>query len=229
MVADAPYGVAHGSRTPRAACPARPLDLLGAAVPVLGAAAAARRRAGHLLEHPRRPARARRRRCWPTPGWRLGRRLPDLAHRVDQAHRARHLVARETRVIRPGDGRTRDSPCTPEPRVFDLLLPGDSRSLKAKRSYVRPIVAALRKFEVAVAEVGALDLHGRAEIGVAVVAAEAGPRARGARLLRAAGGRPARGRTALGDGGGCTATTTDRARGAGCGPPAMSGRRRSCG
>jgi uncharacterized protein YlxP (DUF503 family) len=57
--------------------------------------------------------------------------------------------------------------------VFDLLLPGDSRSLKAKRAYVRPIVAALRRFEVSVAEVGALDLHGRAEIGVAVVAAEA--------------------------------------------------------
>jgi uncharacterized protein YlxP (DUF503 family) len=56
--------------------------------------------------------------------------------------------------------------------VFDLRLPGDSRSLKAKRSYVRPIVAALRRFEVSVAEVGALDLHGRAEIGVAVVAAE---------------------------------------------------------
>ena len=56
--------------------------------------------------------------------------------------------------------------------LFDLLLPGDSRSVKAKRSYVRPIVAALRKFEVAAAEVGALDLHGRAEIGVAVVAAE---------------------------------------------------------
>ncbi|MBB5112218.1 DUF503 domain-containing protein [Micromonospora echinospora] len=56
--------------------------------------------------------------------------------------------------------------------LFDLLLPGDSRSLKAKRSYVRPIVAALRKFEVSAAEVGALDLHGRAEIGVAVVAAE---------------------------------------------------------
>ena len=32
--------------------------------------------------------------------------------------------------------------------VFDLLLPSDSRSLKAKRSYVRPIVAALRRFEV---------------------------------------------------------------------------------
>ena len=57
--------------------------------------------------------------------------------------------------------------------VFDLLLPGDSRSLKAKRSYVRPIVAALRKYEVAAAEVGALDLHGRAEIGIAVVAADA--------------------------------------------------------
>jgi uncharacterized protein YlxP (DUF503 family) len=56
--------------------------------------------------------------------------------------------------------------------VFDLLLPGDSRSLKAKRSYVRPIVAALRRFDVSAAEVGALDLHGRAEIGVAVVAAE---------------------------------------------------------
>ena len=59
-----------------------------------------------------------------------------------------------------------------ETAVFDVLLPADSRSLKAKRSYVRPLVASLRKFEVSVAEVGALDLHGRAEIGVAVVAAE---------------------------------------------------------
>ena len=58
--------------------------------------------------------------------------------------------------------------------VFDVLLPGDSRSLKAKRSYVRPMIAALRRFEVSVAEVGALDLHGRAEIGVAVVADEPG-------------------------------------------------------
>ncbi len=57
--------------------------------------------------------------------------------------------------------------------LFDMVLPGDSRSLKAKRSYVRPIIAALRKFEVAVAEVGALELHGRAQIGVAVVAADA--------------------------------------------------------
>lgn len=56
--------------------------------------------------------------------------------------------------------------------VFDLLLPSDSRSLKGKRSYVRPIIAALRTYEVAVAEVGALDRYGRAEIGVAVVAAD---------------------------------------------------------
>lgn len=38
---------------------------------------------------------------------------------------------------------------------------------------MRPIIAALRRFEVSVAEVGALDLHGRCEIGVAVVAADA--------------------------------------------------------
>ena len=60
-----------------------------------------------------------------------------------------------------------------ETALFDLLLPGDSRSLKQKRSYVRPIIAMLRKFEVSVAEVGAHDLHGRAHIGVAVVAADA--------------------------------------------------------
>jgi uncharacterized protein YlxP (DUF503 family) len=57
--------------------------------------------------------------------------------------------------------------------LFDLLLPDDSRSLKAKRSYVRPIVAALRRFEVAAAEVGALDRHGRTQIGVAAVGADA--------------------------------------------------------
>jgi uncharacterized protein len=60
-----------------------------------------------------------------------------------------------------------------ETAVFDLLLPGDSRSLKQKRSYVRPIVAMLKKFDVCVAEVGLHDLHGRAQIGVAVVAGEA--------------------------------------------------------
>ena len=61
-----------------------------------------------------------------------------------------------------------------ETAVFDLLLPGDSRSLKQKRSYVRPILAMLKKYEVSAAEVGFHDLHGRAQIGVAVVAPDAG-------------------------------------------------------
>jgi uncharacterized protein YlxP (DUF503 family) len=57
---------------------------------------------------------------------------------------------------------------------LDVLL-GDVRSLKQKRSAVRPIVAEVRRrFEVSVAEVGHLDLYRRAEIGVAVVSAEAG-------------------------------------------------------
>ena len=56
--------------------------------------------------------------------------------------------------------------------TFDLLL-GAVHSLKDKRSYVRPIVAELRRrFAVAAAETGALDRHRRAEIGVAVVAAD---------------------------------------------------------
>ena len=61
-----------------------------------------------------------------------------------------------------------------ETALFDLLLPDDSRTLKQKRSYVRPIVAMLRRLEVSVAEVGAHDLYGRAQIGVAVVAGEPG-------------------------------------------------------
>ncbi len=57
---------------------------------------------------------------------------------------------------------------------FDILL-GDVSSLKEKRSLVRPLVAELRrKFEVAVAEAGHLDLHRRALIGVSCVAADAG-------------------------------------------------------
>lgn len=56
---------------------------------------------------------------------------------------------------------------------FDLLL-GSISSLKEKRSVVRPVVAELRrKFEVAAAEAGHLDLHRRALIGVACVAADA--------------------------------------------------------
>ena len=53
--------------------------------------------------------------------------------------------------------------------VLDVLL-GDVRSLKQKRSVVRTIVAELRRrFEVAAAETGNVDLHRRAEVAVAVV------------------------------------------------------------
>ena len=55
---------------------------------------------------------------------------------------------------------------------LDLLL-GDVHSLKQKRSVVRPVVAELkRRFAVTAAETGNLDLHRRAEVGVAVVAAD---------------------------------------------------------
>lgn len=57
--------------------------------------------------------------------------------------------------------------------ALDLLL-GDVHSLKEKRSVVRPVIAELkRKHEVAAAEAGHLDLHRRALVGVAVVAADA--------------------------------------------------------
>ena len=59
---------------------------------------------------------------------------------------------------------------------FDLLLGGVDlpvRSLKEKRSVVRPVIAELqRRFAVAAAEVGNLDLHARASIGVAVVSGD---------------------------------------------------------
>jgi uncharacterized protein len=74
---------------------------------------------------------------------------------------------------------------------LDLLL-GDVHSLKQKRSVVRPVVAELkRKYEVSAAETGHLDLHRRALVGVAVVAADA---AHCARVLdaceRLVAGRP---------------------------------------
>jgi uncharacterized protein YlxP (DUF503 family) len=58
--------------------------------------------------------------------------------------------------------------------TLDVLL-GDVRSLKQKRSVVRPLIAEVhRKFPgVAVGETGHLDLHRRAEIGVAVVSSTA--------------------------------------------------------
>ncbi len=59
--------------------------------------------------------------------------------------------------------------------TLDVLL-GDVHSLKQKRGVVRPVVAELRRRfpGVAVAETGHLDLHRRAEIGVAVVSSTAG-------------------------------------------------------
>lgn len=55
----------------------------------------------------------------------------------------------------------------------DLLL-GDVRSLKQKRSAVRPVIAELKRaFDVSAAETGHLELHRRAEVAVAVVAADA--------------------------------------------------------
>jgi uncharacterized protein len=57
---------------------------------------------------------------------------------------------------------------------LDLLL-ADVRSLKQKRSVVRPVIAELRRrYEVAVAEAGYLEKHRRALIGVAAVSAEPG-------------------------------------------------------
>jgi uncharacterized protein len=56
---------------------------------------------------------------------------------------------------------------------LDVLL-GDVRSLKEKRSVVRPVVAELqRRFNVAVAETDLADLHRRSVLAVATVSGEA--------------------------------------------------------
>lgn len=55
----------------------------------------------------------------------------------------------------------------------DVLF-GDVRSLKQKRSLVRPVVAELRRrFDVAAAEAGHADLHRRALVGVSAVSTSA--------------------------------------------------------
>jgi uncharacterized protein YlxP (DUF503 family) len=57
---------------------------------------------------------------------------------------------------------------------LDVLL-GDVGSLKGKRSVVRPVLAELRRrYEVAVAEAGHLELHRRTLLGVSCVAADLG-------------------------------------------------------
>ena len=56
---------------------------------------------------------------------------------------------------------------------LDLLL-GDVRSLKQKRSAVRPLIAEVRKrFDVSVAEAGNQELYRRALLGIAAVGADA--------------------------------------------------------
>ena len=66
---------------------------------------------------------------------------------------------------------------------LDVLL-GDVRSLKQKRSGIRPVVAELqRKFSVSAAETGSQELHRRSFIGVALVS---GDRAHAVDVLDAA-------------------------------------------
>lgn len=56
---------------------------------------------------------------------------------------------------------------------IDVLF-GDVRSLKEKRSYVKPIVAELKRFGVAASEVGDSDRLRRALFGVAAVSGDVG-------------------------------------------------------
>ncbi|PYI65211.1 DUF503 domain-containing protein [Arthrobacter livingstonensis] len=55
---------------------------------------------------------------------------------------------------------------------FDLLF-GDVHSLKEKRSVLRPVLADVhQRFGVSIAEVDLHDLHRRAVVGAALVAAD---------------------------------------------------------
>ena len=57
---------------------------------------------------------------------------------------------------------------------LDVLF-DDVHSLKQKRSLVRPVIAELRRrFDVAAAEAGHVDVHRRSLIGVVAVAADGG-------------------------------------------------------
>ena len=53
--------------------------------------------------------------------------------------------------------------------IADLLL-GDVHSLKAKRAVLRPLLAALRRFDVSAGQTGLQELHRRAQLSVALVA-----------------------------------------------------------
>jgi len=54
---------------------------------------------------------------------------------------------------------------------LDVLL-GDVHSLKHKRAVIRPVLARLRRLDVAVTEAGDPDRHRRALIGVATVSGD---------------------------------------------------------
>ena len=56
---------------------------------------------------------------------------------------------------------------------LDVLL-GDVDSLKYKRAVLRPVLARLRRLDVAVTEAGDPDRHRRALIGVATVSGDSG-------------------------------------------------------
>ena len=56
---------------------------------------------------------------------------------------------------------------------LDLLL-GDVDSLKYKRAVIRPILARLRRLDVAATEAGDPDRHRRALLGVATVSGDPG-------------------------------------------------------
>jgi uncharacterized protein YlxP (DUF503 family) len=56
---------------------------------------------------------------------------------------------------------------------LDVLL-DDVASLKQKRAVIRPVLAALKRFDVCAAETGDHDLYRRAQLGVAVTGADTG-------------------------------------------------------
>ena len=144
LVTDLRTGIAHGSHDDRGGLSRSPLDLLERAVPhwlplvrpggAFGLSWNVKVARRELAEDILLAERA-------GNGAAAGARAPGRpGHRAGRADRP------ETRLIRRAAAVT-CSPMFTETAVFDLLLPGDSQSLKQKRSYVRPIIAMLRKFE----------------------------------------------------------------------------------
>ncbi len=90
-----------------------------------------------------------------------------LALRLRDTHRLAHLGPTPGAVASPGPADMWVGSIE-----FDLLL-GEVGSLKEKRSLVRPLIAELRRtYQLSVAEVGHLDLHRRAGIGIAAASGD---------------------------------------------------------